>query len=63
MGRPSGFSYVQRKGGDVVISHRGSTAVVLRGRTAERFLERVASEDAQQLMARFTGNYRRGNER
>lgn len=63
MGRPTGFRYVRRKGGEVVISHHGTTAVVLRGRTAERFLERVADEDAQQVMARYTGNYKRGNER
>ena len=35
----------------------------LRGDAARRFLVDVAMGDAQQVMARVTGNYRRGNER
>lgn len=31
--------------------------------TAERFLSKVERGDDQELMARVTGNYRRGNER
>lgn len=41
----------------------GRRATVLRGRRAQDFLEDVESSDAQELMARVTGNYRRGNER
>lgn len=62
MGKPSGFAYESR-GTEVVISHHGSTATVLRGRHAVRFLADVESCDPQELMARVTGNYRRGNER
>jgi hypothetical protein len=47
----------------VVISHVGRRAVVLRGRTAIDFLAEAELGDAQGLMARLTGNYRRGNER
>ena len=60
---PEGFSYARRKNGEIVISHHGRMATVLRGRTAERFLERVGEADPQDVMARYTGNYKRGNER
>lgn len=63
MPEPSGFSYKTRKNGEVVISHRGRQAAVLRGTSAERFLTRLGDEDEQHLMARSTGNYKRGNER
>ena len=62
MGRPDGFSYEQR-GDEVVISHHGRRATVLRGRAAQDFLTDVEDGDQQLLMARLTGNYRRGNER
>lgn len=62
MPAPSGFSYAVR-GDDVVIVHHGVTAATLRGRRAADFLEQVQSQDPQLLMARLTGNYRRGNER
>jgi hypothetical protein len=60
---PEGFAYEVR-GGEVVVSHHGRRATVLRGGTAARFLADVEDgDDAQELMARVTGNYRRGNER
>ncbi|MGB4137236.1 MAG: hypothetical protein WA971_11780 [Microbacterium sp.] len=62
MPAPDGFSYAVR-GDEVVIAHHGRTATVLRGARAAEFLDRVEREDAQLLMARMTGNYRRGNER
>jgi hypothetical protein len=60
--RPEGFEYTVR-GDEVVITHHGSRAAVLRGRRAADFVGDVESGDAQELMARVTGNYRRGNER
>ena len=51
------------RGGDVVITHHGRTATTLRGVAAERFLAKVERGDPQQVMARVTGNYKRGNER
>lgn len=63
MADPTGFEYAVRKNGDVVITHHGRQAALLRGRTAEKFLADVARRDPQQLMARVTGNYKRGNER
>lgn len=62
MGEASGFTY-EVVGDTVVISHHGRRATVLRGRRAEQFLHDVEDDDAQELMARLTGNYRRGNER
>lgn len=62
MPSPEGFDYVVR-GDQVMISHHGRIATTLRGRRAQVFLEDVESEDPQELMARLTGNYRRGNER
>jgi hypothetical protein len=62
MSSPSGFAFV-RHGAAVVITHRGREAVTQRGAAAERFLEDVEGADPQELMARVTGNYRRGNER
>lgn len=61
-GRPDAFSCVQR-GADVVIFHRGRPATELRGDRAAAFLVDVEESDPQELMARLTGNYKRGNER
>lgn len=61
-----GFTYRTRKNGDVEIVHHGRLATTLRGRDAVDFLQDVEDStdvDAQQLMARLTGNYKRGNER
>ena len=60
---PEGFSYVVRDDGEVQISHHGRAATVLRGAVAARFLVDVQDRDPQELMARLTGNYKRGNER
>ena len=59
---PEGFDY-ETRGGDVVITHHGRRATVLRGPAAVRFMADVEDDDPQELMARITGNYRRGNER
>ena len=60
---PIGFAFVVRKNGDVEITHDGRPASVLRNREEPRFLVDVEDDDPQELMARLTGNYRRGNER
>lgn len=61
MGQPSGFTYAAH-GEDVVIAHHGRRAATLRGAKAQQFLIDVESGDPQLLMARLTGNYKRGNE-
>jgi hypothetical protein len=58
-----GFTYATRSSGEVAISRHGKVVTVLRGDAAARFLRKVEAGDAQQVMARATGNYRRGNER
>ncbi|MGP3975387.1 hypothetical protein ACTWQF_15505 [Streptomyces sp. 8N114] len=64
MPQPHGFAYEQREGAAaVVITHHGRPVTTLRGSRAERFLQEVAAGDAQLVMARWTGNYKRGNER
>jgi hypothetical protein len=63
MGKPSGFSFKRRKNGEVVISHHGRVAAILRGRQADTFVTKAEAGDGQELMARLTGNYKRGNER
>lgn len=63
MSEPSGFRYEARANGEVVITHHERVATVLRGGKASRFLDDVARSDEQELMARVTGNYKRGNER
>ena len=63
---PQGFTYLERKSGDVEVRHVGRLAAVLRGPVAERFRARAAvatDQELQHLMARVTGNYKRGNER
>ena len=60
------FSFRPTKGGEVTILRRGKVVTILRGDSALSFL--AESGDAsfleqQQLMARVTGNYKRGNER
>lgn len=67
MPAPDGFTWTTRKNGDVVISHRGRVATTLRGDRAREFVASVDDDEAsaanQELMARLTGNYKRGNER
>lgn len=60
------FSYRTRKDGRVDISHHGRPATVLRGERAATFVGRMrglGEVEAQHLMARVTGNFKRGNER
>ena len=61
-----GFTHRTRKSGTTEILHRGRLASTLRGQDASDFLAEVQAgsfADAQQLMARITGNYKHGNER
>ena len=61
-----GFTYRRRKSGEIELLHHGRHAVTLRGAAASDFLAEVEScppPDTQQLMARLTGNFKRGNER
>ena len=60
------FSYRATKAGAVFISWQGKPVTTLRGGSADSFLARadgLDQEGLQQLMARATGNFKRGNER
>ncbi|MBP6530475.1 MAG: hypothetical protein KA260_10165 [Burkholderiales bacterium] len=64
--RDLGFTYRSRKTGEIQVLHHGKVAATLRGTDAVDFVAEVEhgdAADAQQLMARLTGNYKRGNER
>jgi hypothetical protein len=58
-----GFTWRRFQRGDIEIRRHGRRVATLRGKEAERFLASLSRGDEQQVMARVTGNYRRGNER
>jgi hypothetical protein len=63
---PDTFTYALTKDGRIRISHRGRVVTTVAGQAATRLNERLkgASEaETQQLLARATGNFKRGNER
>ena len=60
------FSYLSRDDGSIVIRYRTAPVTLLRGKAAARFTTRMADAEpaaAQQVMARATGNFKRGSER
>ena len=61
-GDATGFVYRERRGGDVEITHHGRRATVVRGGAHVRFLAEITAGDPHQVMARWTGNYGRGQE-
>ncbi|MEO8103185.1 MAG: hypothetical protein ABI790_11695 [Betaproteobacteria bacterium] len=61
-----GFTFHMRRTGEVQLLRRGKIAGTLRGSAAAEFLvemQSCADSEAQQIMARLTGNYKHGNER
>ena len=62
MGTPEGFDWVM-VGGEVRIRHHGRPVTTLRGTAVAQFLQRIEDDEPQAVMARVTGNYKRGNER
>ena len=66
MPAPTGFDWFERKNGDIAISQHGREVTIVRGHAAERLTDRLAGagdDETQDVLARATGNYRRGNER
>ncbi|PSL57163.1 hypothetical protein B0I31_102141 [Saccharothrix carnea] len=60
------FDWRVTKDGQVLVSRGGRTVTTVRGPAAAKLLgglERADAGGAQQLLARVTGNYKRGNER
>lgn len=61
-----GFRYRKSKNGDEVVTRSGKVVTTLRAADASDFLDETQGADEfsqQQLMARVTGNYKRGNEK
>lgn len=59
------FSWQIRKG-EVMISWKGRIVTVLRRETAMKFQEKISTaneHESQMIMAKATGNFKRGNER
>lgn len=58
------FGYRITKSGMLLISRRGRTVMELGGKKAAALIPRLgrSADEDQQLLARVTGNYRRGNE-
>lgn len=59
------FSYRVTKDGRVLVSRGGRLVVTVGGTRAERLVSLLGEDEEQdqELLARATGNYRRGNER
>ncbi len=60
------FSYRITKNGKVFIEWNRKTVRTLKGSEGERFLEKIASApsaEGQMIMAKATGNFKRGNEK
>jgi hypothetical protein len=61
------FSYRVTKAGDLMISRRGRTVLTVGGAAGVKLLKALdaaATDAAEQLvLAKATGNYKRGNER
>ena len=59
------FSYRATKDGKVFLFWQGKQVKVLKGMVAQKFLRDVVDVDqqgAQLMMAKITGNFKRGNE-
>ncbi|MBQ4900830.1 hypothetical protein KB559_18490 [Paenibacillus sp. Marseille-P2973] len=61
------FLYRTAKNGAVFLEYFGKVVKMLKGKEAERFLEKVNAakdeKELQLLLAKATGNFKRGNER
>jgi hypothetical protein len=60
------YSYITTKDGAVRVAFRGRHVVTLAGRAAQRLASRLDGADAERaqlLLAKATGNFKRGNER
>ncbi len=60
------FSYRAIKDGRILLYWHGKQIKMLKGKDAQKFLEEVDGLDqheAQLIMAKITGNFKRGNER
>lgn len=64
--KPEGFDYQISKAGELTVTHFGRFATRMSANQASSVIQKLESankEGQQQLLARLTGNYKRGNER
>ena len=62
----SPFTFEVSKDKNVFIFWRGKRVTILKEKVSDRFLERIRNTDqkeAQLIMAKVTGNFKRGNEK
>ena len=60
------FSFRTTKDGKVFISWYGKHVKILQGNAAKKFISKIngaENSEAQRIMAKITGNFKRGNER
>lgn len=57
------FDYLVTKDQKVLIYWHNKLVTTLAGAQAKKFLRQITDENEQLIMARFTGNFKRGNER
>lgn len=60
------FTYRVSKDNKVFIYWRGKQATILKGQAARKFISQIETlnhKEAQLMMAKATGNFKRGNER
>lgn len=60
------FSYKVSKDKKVFLFWYGKQVMILKGKDSEKFIARISGADfqeAQLIMAKVTGNFKRGNER
>jgi hypothetical protein len=60
------FTYRVSKDSKVFISYEGKLVITLSGKKADKFvteIERAVGKGAQLIMAKATGNFKRGNEK
>ncbi|QWC23284.1 hypothetical protein KJK41_02605 [Bacillus haikouensis] len=62
----SPFTYREMKNGMVFIDYEGRQVKILKGKEADKFMKRVkmagSEKEKQLVMAKITGNFKRGNE-
>lgn len=65
--RDEPFSYRVSKNNTVFLDYHGKQVKILKGKEAEKFLEKMNGtsdiQESQLIMAKVTGNFKRGNER
>ena len=60
------FTYRVSKDDKVFIYWLGKQVTILKGKEAQKFISKIANlgyQEAQLVMAKITGNFKRGNER